>query len=54
MTKWLLFQFDYVNIGFWYVPSRLRGKAETNEWWQEIGKVCQGYSTELTVFGHLD
>ena len=27
------------NICFWYIPPRMRGLPETDEWWQELGKV---------------
>ncbi len=43
-------QYDYVNISFWYIPPSLRGREETPEWWQELGKV----STHRTMaFGSL-
>lgn len=32
----VLEEYQYTNISFWYIPKRLRGKEETEEWWQEI------------------
>ena len=28
------------NVGFWYVPSRLRGQAEDERWWGRMEKVA--------------
>jgi len=33
-------KFQCTNICFWYIPERLRGKEQTEAWWQEIAKVC--------------
>lgn len=28
------------NVCFWYIPPRLRGQEETEEWWQDVAKVA--------------
>ena len=33
------FQFEFLNISFWYIPKSLRGQEETPEWWDKLSKV---------------
>ena len=33
-----------VNVCFWYVPKRLRGKPKTKDWIQELGRVSYIWS----------
>lgn len=35
----VLDNFQYTNICFWYIPKRLRGLEETNEWWAEVYEI---------------
>ncbi|RUS79759.1 hypothetical protein EGW08_012475 [Elysia chlorotica] len=34
--KMVLPEFQCINICFWYIPRRLRGKVEDKVWWQEV------------------
>lgn len=44
-------EFDYLNICFWYIPLRLRGKVESEQWWKEIGKVAPVVKEKTTKDG---
>jgi glutamate/tyrosine decarboxylase-like PLP-dependent enzyme len=33
-------EFEFLNVCFWYIPTAMRDKPETEEWWQAIHKVA--------------
>lgn len=33
-------EFECTNTCFWYIPPRLRGQEETEEWWAQVGKIA--------------
>ena len=41
------------NVCFWYIPKRFRGKEETQEWWQELGKVAPEIKKKMVERGTL-
>jgi len=41
------------NIGFWYIPQRLRGLEETEEWWEEVAKVAPKVKENMIKQGSL-
>jgi len=41
------------NVGFWYIPPRLQGKEETEEWWEEIGKIAPKIKEQMIKEGTL-
>jgi len=36
----LVFEPECTNVCFWFIPVSLRGKEETEEWWQQLAKVA--------------
>lgn len=49
----VLDQFECSNVCFWYVPKKLRGLKETDEWWAEIGKIAPAIKEKVTKKGSL-
>ncbi|XP_071151866.1 cysteine sulfinic acid decarboxylase-like [Mytilus edulis] len=41
------------NVCFWYIPERLRGKPETEEWWEQVGKVAPVIKQRMVEKGTL-
>lgn len=41
------------NVCFWYIPKRLRGKPETKEWWEQVGKVAPVIKQRMVEKGTL-
>merc|ERR1719228_1011762 len=41
------------NVGFWYIPPRLQGKEENEEWWAEMEKVAPKIKEEMIMQGTL-
>lgn len=46
-------EFQYVNVGFWYIPKRLRNQPETEQWWQEVHKVAPLIKEKMALSGTL-
>ncbi|VDI50984.1 cysteine sulfinic acid decarboxylase-like isoform X1 [Mytilus galloprovincialis] len=46
-------EFQCTNISFWYIPPRLRGKQETTEWWEEVGKVAPAIKGRMMLKGSI-
>merc|ERR1712227_654768 len=36
----LVFEPECTNVCFWFIPPSMRGKPETDEWWQQLAKVA--------------
>jgi len=41
------------NLGFWYIPERLRGKTEDEAWWKEIGSIAPKVKEQMILEGTL-
>lgn len=41
------------NVGFWYIPPRLQGKEETDEWWGEMEKIAPKIKEQMIMEGSL-
>merc|ERR1711892_230432 len=41
------------NVGFWYIPPRLQGKEENDEWWQEVEKIAPNIKEKMIMEGSL-
>ncbi|XP_023340138.1 cysteine sulfinic acid decarboxylase isoform X1 [Eurytemora carolleeae] len=41
------------NVGFWYIPEKLRGQDETAEWWEEVGKVAPKIKEKMITDGTM-
>jgi len=46
-------EFESTNTCFWYIPPRLRGQAETKEWWDQVGKVAPKVKERLVKSGSM-
>lgn len=46
-------RFQYTNICFWYIPIKLRGLEETEEWWEKIYKVAPMVKESMIKTGTL-
>ncbi|CAG0921796.1 unnamed protein product [Notodromas monacha] len=41
------------HVCFWYIPVRLRGQEETEEWWNEVSKVAPEIKKRMTLKGSM-
>jgi hypothetical protein len=41
------------NVGFWYIPPRLRGREETPEWWEEMQTIAPKIKERMIKDGSL-
>lgn len=41
------------NVGFWYIPPRLQGKEENDEWWAEMEKIAPNIKEQMIMEGSL-
>merc|ERR1719219_3325654 len=41
------------NLGFWYIPERLRGKTEDDAWWREVGAIAPKVKEQMILEGTL-
>ncbi|CAG0922938.1 unnamed protein product [Notodromas monacha] len=41
------------HVCFWYIPVRLRGLEETEEWWNEVSKVAPEIKKRMTLKGSM-
>jgi len=41
------------NVGFWYIPPRLRGMEENEEWWREMEKIAPQIKEKMIMEGSL-
>merc|ERR1712113_1262115 len=39
------------NLGFWYIPERLRGKTEDDAWWREVGAIAPKVKEQMILEG---
>ncbi|XP_033726715.1 cysteine sulfinic acid decarboxylase-like [Pecten maximus] len=46
-------EFQCTNISFWYIPPRLRGKDENEDWWKELAKVAPQIKTKMMMEGTM-
>lgn len=44
-------EFQYTNVCFWYIPSRMLDQQETSEWWTEICTVTTKIKERLVLDG---
>ncbi|RUS72457.1 hypothetical protein EGW08_019774 [Elysia chlorotica] len=51
--KMVLPEFQCINICFWYIPRRLRGKIEDKAWWQEVNDVAPKLKERMMKAGTL-
>uniref|UniRef100_UPI00398E89D4 cysteine sulfinic acid decarboxylase isoform X3 n=1 Tax=Pristiophorus japonicus TaxID=55135 RepID=UPI00398E89D4 len=49
----LLMEPQYVNVCFWYIPTSLRGKEETPDFWKSLGKVAPFIKERMMKQGSL-
>ncbi|XP_046397903.1 cysteine sulfinic acid decarboxylase-like [Ischnura elegans] len=45
--------FECTNICFWFIPPRLRGLEETQEWWDDLEKVAPNLKKKMILQGSL-
>lgn len=45
--------FDFTNVCFWYVPERMRGQSETEEWWRKLYLVAPAIKERMCKQGTL-
>lgn len=41
------------NVGFWYIPPRLMGQEETEQWWTEVGGIAPKLKEKMIIDGGL-
>ena len=46
-------EFQYTNTCFWYIPKKLRGQPETEEWWNKIYLVSRMIKEQMQTTGKL-
>lgn len=44
-------EFQYTNVCFWYIPSRLINNTEDAEWWEEVYKVTTAIKEKMVLEG---
>lgn len=44
---------ECTNVCFWYIPPRLRGKPETEEWWHQVAQVAPKMKETMILNGSL-
>ena len=46
-------EFQYMNTCFWYIPEKMRGKPENEEWWKLISDVSRKIKEQMQTTGKL-
>ncbi|XP_043247931.1 cysteine sulfinic acid decarboxylase-like [Colletes gigas] len=46
-------EFESCNVCFWYIPPSMRGREETQDWWDELYKVASKVKERMMVEGSL-
>jgi hypothetical protein len=49
----VLENFEFTNVCFWYIPKRLRGQTEDEQWWQEVYKCVPAIKAKLLMDGKI-
>jgi len=49
----LVFEPECTNVCFWFIPASLRGKEETEEWWQQIAEVAPVMKKKMVERGTM-
>lgn len=44
---------DFTNVCFWYVPIKMRGQAETAEWWTELYRYVTQMKAKMVLNGSM-
>ncbi|XP_043497787.1 acidic amino acid decarboxylase GADL1 isoform X1 [Polistes fuscatus] len=45
--------YECSNICFWYIPSSMRNKSETQEWWDKLSRVTTSIKEKMVLDGTL-
>lgn len=49
--RMVLPEFQYTNVCFWYIPSRMLDQQETSEWWAEVCTVTIKIKERMVLDG---
>lgn len=49
--RMVLPEFQYTNVCFWYIPSRMLDQQETSEWWAEVCTVTITIKERMVLDG---